>query len=271
MGEPALEHLRIRLAGVHRALRAAVRRQARIAARLTRPDLTPYCVTDEQVEVLLGEVCAFTDAMTGPLPPRRPEPEVERELRRRASAEGETLPLDALATRFGLSRAEQDALLLAVAPELDRGYERIYAYVVDNLNRRLPNVELLVTVVALGGADPDGTGTAAEWSDVAARVLPATYSFFTPALFLGAGALLLAAALPFHRGVARRERLVWGGLVAGVLLSAQWEPTHLVWHVFATPNGSPYRQTFVLAGVVVMAAWTGVAAGWPGRRALLGG
>ncbi|CAL9437039.1 hypothetical protein SUDANB37_02176 [Streptomyces sp. enrichment culture] len=113
---------------------------------------------------------------------------------------------------------------------------------------------------------------AAEWADVAARVLPATYSFFTPALFLGAGALLLAAALPFHRAVGGRERLVWGGLVAGVLLSAQWEPTHLVWHVFATPNGSPYRQTFVLAGVVVMAAWTGVAAGgWPGWRALLGG
>ncbi|OEJ98143.1 hypothetical protein J116_017040 [Streptomyces thermolilacinus SPC6] len=113
---------------------------------------------------------------------------------------------------------------------------------------------------------------AAEWADVAARVLPATYSFFTPALFLGAGALLLAAALPFHRAVDGRERLVWGGLVAGVLLSAQWEPTHLVWHVFATPNGSPYRQTFVLAGVVVMAAWTGVAAGgWPGWRALLGG
>ncbi|URN16402.1 YfhO family protein, partial [Streptomyces sudanensis] len=66
-------------------------------------------------------------------------------------------------------------------------------------------------------------------------------------------------------------RLVWGGLVAGVLLSLQWEPTHLVWHVFATPNGSPYRQTFVLAGVVVMAAWTGAAAGWPGWRALLGG
>ncbi|WP_010473497.1 YfhO family protein, partial [Streptomyces somaliensis] len=111
----------------------------------------------------------------------------------------------------------------------------------------------------------------ARWTDLAARVLPATYGFFTPALFLGAGALLLAAALPFHRGVAGRERLVWGGLVAGVLLSLQWEPTHLVWHVFATPNGSPYRQTFVLAGVVVMAAWTGAAAGWPGWRALLGG
>ncbi|RST10120.1 ATP-binding protein [Streptomyces sp. WAC05374] len=152
MGEPALEHLRIRLADLHRALRAAVERQARLAARLTRPDLTPYCVTDEQVDVLLGEVHAFTDALPGPEAPPRPEPEAERELRRRTSARGAVLPLDALATRFGLTRAEQDALLLVAAPELDRGYERIYAYIVDNLNRRLPSVELLVTVGALNTA-----------------------------------------------------------------------------------------------------------------------
>ncbi|WP_079169408.1 YfhO family protein [Streptomyces sp. CC77] len=111
----------------------------------------------------------------------------------------------------------------------------------------------------------------ADWTDLAARALPATYSFFTPALFLGAGALLLAAALPFHGGVPVRERWVWGGLAAGALLSLQWEPTHLVWHVFATPNGSPYRQTFVVAGLVVLAAWRAVAYGWPGARALLGG
>lgn len=148
VGEPAVEHLRIRLADVHRALRAAVERQARIAARLTRPDLTPYCVTDEQVGVLLDEVHDLTETMAGPYAPARAEPEAERLLRRRASAEGGTLPLDALATRFGLTRADQDALLLVAAPELDRGYERIYAYIVDNLNRRLPSVELLVAVGA---------------------------------------------------------------------------------------------------------------------------
>ncbi|MGW1598253.1 ATP-binding protein [Streptomyces sp. NPDC002343] len=170
MGEPALEHLRIRLADVHRALRAAVERQARIAARLTRPDLTPYCVTDEQVDVLLGEVHAFTDAMAAPYTARRPEPDGERELRRRASAEGRTLPLDALATRFGLSRAEQDALLLVAAPELDRGYERIYAYIVDNLNRRMPSVELLVTVAAASEAGREGPREAAEPPGPAARL-----------------------------------------------------------------------------------------------------
>ncbi|MFD7816106.1 ATP-binding protein [Streptomyces sp. NPDC059785] len=154
MGEPAVEHLRIRLGDLHGALRAAVERQARIAARLTRPDLTPYCVTDEQVGVLLEEVHGLTASMTQPYAPSGSEPEAERQLRRRASAEGSTLPLDALATRFGLTRADQDALLLVAAPELDRGYERIYAYIVDNLNRRLPSVELLVTVGAAGAIGP---------------------------------------------------------------------------------------------------------------------
>ncbi|MGW1186503.1 YfhO family protein [Streptomyces sp. NPDC002559] len=112
---------------------------------------------------------------------------------------------------------------------------------------------------------------AAGWSDVLARLLPATYTFFTPALFIGTGTLLLACALVFQRAVPGRERWTWAGLVAGVALSLQWEPTHLLWHAFATPNGSPYRQTFVLAGLVVIAAWVSVAHGLPDRRALAGG
>src|SRR5215470_5353109 len=144
----AVEHLRIRLAELHLALRIAVERQAQAAALLTRPDLTPFCVTDDQVGALLDRVDAFTQAMTEPPEPPPPDPESEQHLRRLAAARGVTLPLDALATRFGLTHAEQDALLLVAAPELDPGYERIYAYIVDNLNRRAPCVELLVTVGA---------------------------------------------------------------------------------------------------------------------------
>jgi len=153
MGGVAVEHLRVRLAELHQALRAAVDRQSAAAAALTRPDLTPFCVTDEQVGALLTRVDAFTEAMTEPPSPPRPDPESEQHLRRLAASRGVTLPLDALTTHFGLSRAEQDCLLLVAAPELDAGYERIYAYVVDNLNRRAPCVELLVTVVAETPAD----------------------------------------------------------------------------------------------------------------------
>ncbi|MEU9302597.1 YfhO family protein [Streptomyces sp. NPDC048269] len=110
-----------------------------------------------------------------------------------------------------------------------------------------------------------------SWADLFARLLPATYSFSSPAVFVGTGTLLLVAALPFHRAVPPRTRLAWAGLTAAVALSLQWAPTHLAWHLFATPNGSPYRQTFVLAGIAVIAAWTGLAAGPPGPRALAAG
>ncbi|MFD3695597.1 YfhO family protein [Streptomyces sp. NPDC058646] len=109
------------------------------------------------------------------------------------------------------------------------------------------------------------------WADLFARLLPGTYSFSSPAVFVSTGTLLMLAALPFHRAVPVRTRLWWTGLTAAVALSLQWEPAHLAWHLFATPNGSPYRQTFVLAGIAVIAAWTAPAAGPPGVRALAAG
>ena len=104
--------------------------------------------------------------------------------------------------------------------------------------------------------------------DLLARVLPTTYSFGSPALYVGMTALLLALALPFHRAVPGRVRTGWTLLVAAVALSLQWGPTHLVWHAFATPQGSPYRQGFVLCALLVVAAWHALSYGLPDRRAL---
>ncbi|MBV7696100.1 YfhO family protein [Streptomyces sp. TRM70350] len=104
--------------------------------------------------------------------------------------------------------------------------------------------------------------------DVLARLLPATYGFGSPAVYVGTTALLLALALPFHRAVPRRVRHGWTLLVAAVALSLQWGPTHLLWHAFATPQGSAYRQTFVLCALLVIAAWHALAYGVPGWRAL---
>ena len=61
------------------------------------------------------------------------------------------LPLDELAGRLGLTDEEQQALLLCAAPELDRAYERVIAYVLDDLNRRFPCVELLTLITAGSG------------------------------------------------------------------------------------------------------------------------
>ncbi|MFD5751882.1 YfhO family protein [Streptomyces sp. NPDC127033] len=114
----------------------------------------------------------------------------------------------------------------------------------------------------------EGKFSPVSGSDLLARLLPTTYGFGTPSLYVGITALLLALVLPFHRAVPARVRAGWTVLTLGVVLSLQWGPTHLVWHAFSTPQGSSYRQTFVLCGLLVIAAWHALAYGLPGWRAL---
>ncbi|WP_371674288.1 YfhO family protein [Streptomyces sp. NBC_00289] len=130
----------------------------------------------------------------------------------------------------------------------------------------------LVTVVYFGTrhASPGRFThfTPVSGEDLTARLLPATYSFGSPALFVGTTALLLALALPFHRAVPRRVRAGWTLLVVAVTVSMQWEPTHLAWHAFTTPQGSSYREAFVVCALLVIAAWQALSYGPPDRRAL---
>lgn len=104
--------------------------------------------------------------------------------------------------------------------------------------------------------------------DFLARLLPTTYGFGSPGVYVGMTALVLALALPFQRAVPRRVRAAWTLLVAGMVLSMQWAPTQLAWHAFATPQGSSYRETFVLCGLLVIAAWYALSYGPPDLRAL---
>ncbi|MGW3569190.1 YfhO family protein [Streptomyces sp. NPDC000941] len=111
--------------------------------------------------------------------------------------------------------------------------------------------------------------TPKPWTDVMARLLPGTYNFSSPAVYVDTVALLLALTLPFNPAVPKRLRGGWTLLVAAVALSFQWGPTQLAWHAFSVPNGSQYRETFVLCGLLVTAAWLSFAHGTPGGRPLL--
>ncbi|MCT4352479.1 YfhO family protein [Streptomyces sp. Je 1-79] len=131
---------------------------------------------------------------------------------------------------------------------------------------------VLVIFLATRVADPtpEVTFTAVPWTEVFARLLPATASVATPALFIGTPALALALTLPFNSAVAPRIRIAWTAAVCLVALSLQWGPTHLLWHAGSSPNGLPYRQTFVLCGLLLIAAWLSTARGLPPLPALLG-
>ncbi|WP_329620773.1 YfhO family protein [Streptomyces sp. NBC_01255] len=132
---------------------------------------------------------------------------------------------------------------------------------------------VVIVFLATKVADPTPVTTFAPvpWTDVLARFLPGTASVTSPALFIGTPALALALTLPFNGAVAPRVRAGWTAAVVLVTLSLQWDPTHLLWHAGASPNGAPYRQTFVLCGLLLIAAWFSVAQGVPRPSALLAG
>ncbi|WP_405942101.1 AAA family ATPase [Streptomyces sp. NBC_00207] len=61
-------------------------------------------------------------------------------------------PLDVLATRFALEPLDLDLLLVAMAPDLDARFERLYGYLNDDLTRRRPTVGLALELCGHTGA-----------------------------------------------------------------------------------------------------------------------
>ncbi|MBB6435404.1 putative flippase GtrA [Streptomyces candidus] len=80
-------------------------------------------------------------------------------------------------------------------------------------------------------------------------------SMVAPGICFGLLGLVLVATYLFQKSAPVRERVLWWGLVLLVAVSFVLEPGVLLWHAFALPNGSPYRATFVLSGILTMVAW----------------
>ncbi|MFF2040775.1 AAA family ATPase [Kitasatospora sp. NPDC058170] len=63
-------------------------------------------------------------------------------------------PLAVLAARFGLEPPDVDLLLVALAPDLDARFERLYGYLNDDLTLRRPTVGLALELCGHSGAAP---------------------------------------------------------------------------------------------------------------------
>lgn len=104
--------------------------------------------------------------------------------------------------------------------------------------------------------------------DFLAGLLPGSRTGFAPDVAFGVLGLLLLLAFPFQRRIPARERWAWSGLLVVVAGSFLWKPTLLLWQGGALPNGSPYREAFVLSGLMTMVAWLSLTRR-PGPRPLL--
>ena len=154
--EDNLAHLRLCLASLDELLRTAV---ARARASGLKPDeYQGLYIDDTTIDTLL------TDGLDTGLWPGTNAMEAISQSDPAASASGgyaaehladlesgsganHPYRLLRLAQAFNLSPAERGLLLIALAPELDRRYERLYSYLQDDVTRRRPGVELTLNLL----------------------------------------------------------------------------------------------------------------------------
>jgi SpoVK/Ycf46/Vps4 family AAA+-type ATPase len=122
---PALVRLDLRLKLAVESLRGELTERARDPFR-------GLYITENEVDDLLASV-----------------PSADVALRQLAAPAARASPrLERLALLFELEPFDQDALLVCLAPDLDLRYERLYAYLQDDVTRRRPTVDLILHLLA---------------------------------------------------------------------------------------------------------------------------
>ena len=116
-------------------------------------------VSEEEVDALLTTPAgtppwALAEKQPSPSPQIAPLRQVLARLtaqiatRTEASLQaGVELRLERVASLFSLSPRERDALLVCLAPEVDLKYERLYAYLQNDVTRKRPSVDLVLNLL----------------------------------------------------------------------------------------------------------------------------
>jgi SpoVK/Ycf46/Vps4 family AAA+-type ATPase len=147
--EPSIGYLLARLRIVETRVRALVARRRQDDPSPEDPFLGLY-LSDEHVDRMLSESLS-------PVTERAHDSrlaELEEEARR-AEAAGSLSRLQSLAQRAGLDELDVELLLVALVPDLDSRFERLYGYLNDDVTRRRASIGLgleLCGVSAWSGA-----------------------------------------------------------------------------------------------------------------------
>ena len=197
----SLEHLTAELERLEVLLRVQVRRLHGRRDGTDEP-LAAFYISDDEVDALLdrplgappwsgvpiaeAEAAAVRDALE----------ECSREIEARVAqslAQGVRLRLVALAHLYALSSFDVDVVVVCLGPELDRRYERLYAYLQDDAACREPTVALVLDLL---GTDLAGKAVARS------RFGPQAPLVAAGLVQLGVAPTLLARTVRLHPRVA---------------------------------------------------------------------
>ncbi|HEY6303630.1 MAG TPA: ATP-binding protein [Terriglobales bacterium] len=149
----SLDHLLAELGGVHLLVAAQVKR----ARQLHKADeqFQGLVIAEEEVDELLTRSSGLPRFGLALEPPDwsdvlatldRTRAEIAS-CKSRSIQRGIRLRLAELERLFSLTRFEIDCLLICLAPELDSRYQRLYAYLQDDVTRKRPSVDLVLNLL----------------------------------------------------------------------------------------------------------------------------
>lgn len=149
----SLEHLFEELRRIDVLIHCRILR-LRMKIREPQNELAGLYITDAEIDTILTEAPAFENQ------PQREDPQIRSLLKRLAVldqrisqrkalsiCEGVELRLMRLQELFRLSSFEKDALLIALIAELDLRYERLFAYLQDDVTKKRPSVDLALNLL----------------------------------------------------------------------------------------------------------------------------
>jgi len=157
------EHLLDELRWLNRLIAAHVLRLRRVNFYEGVRDFRNFFVDDAEIDVLLN-AGIFEDSEHADGQKHEEQvksllsqaEQIRTEINRKAEKtlkQGMELPLNELAKRFGLSDFELQFLVICLAPQIDARYEKLYAYVQDNIARKFPSVDLILSLLGHNAAE----------------------------------------------------------------------------------------------------------------------
>ena len=150
----SLQHITAELSRLDLLIRVQVWRVRQ--ARQSDENLSPFYIPEDEIDTLLDQEIGLPLWAIVPLPPemvKNLQAQLDQmttfiiEIKAASIAEGVALRLDQLAQHFHLTPLDQDILLVALAPEIDLRYGRLYAYLQDNVTHRHPSVDLALSLL----------------------------------------------------------------------------------------------------------------------------
>ena len=153
----SIEHILAEMKRVDLMLRRAVLVSRQARANDTPDEFRGLVISEENVDRMLDSVDFLGDIWRLDASVANLADEIDKSLESRqeeirarmeATAEaGGKLALPRLAAACGLSPAEVDVLLIALAPELEPRYETLYAYLQNDVTRKRPSEDLCLNLI----------------------------------------------------------------------------------------------------------------------------